>query len=250
LDIEQIAEKYKRNERTIRRYFDSFKDRTAIKTIERKHINLVVDTTYFGRSFGYMIFRAHGVNLHYRQVNNETIEQLSKGLDILDSLGYMFKSVTIDGRAGFIKYLKVRYPHTPLQYCQFHQKQTIRQCITNNPQTACGQELKEFMKDFLKYDYDSFYKDYCKLRNKWSEFMKERNEKKQFKHRMLRRAFGSLKRNMPYLFVYKMFPDLKIPNTTNSCDGYFTHFKKRIKRHCGLKRNRRIKLAEFIIKNS
>jgi hypothetical protein len=111
-------------------------------------------------------------------------------------------------------------------------------------------ELKEFMKDLLKHDYESFYKAYWELRKKWEEFLKERNENGQFKHRMLRRAFGSLKRNMPYLFTYKAFESLKIPNTTNSCDGHFNHFKRRVGRHCGLKKKRRIKLIEFIIKNS
>jgi transposase-like protein len=209
-----------------------------------------VDTTYFGRALGYMIFRAQGTNLYYQQVESETVEWLCKGMDVLEDLGYTFKSITLDGRAGFVKYLKMRYPNTPLQYCQFHQKQTIRRYITNYPQTLCGVELKELMKDFLKYDYESFNAAYAALKQKWSEFLKERNENREYKHRRLRGALKSLKKNMSYLFTYKAFESLKIPNTTNSCDGYFTHFKKRVRRHCGLKKNRKIKLIEFIIKNS
>jgi hypothetical protein len=250
MDIEQIALKYAKGESTIWRYFDSFNDHTRLKSLPQKHINLVVDTTYFGKSLGYMIYRAHGVNLYYQQVRSETIEALGVGLDILDVQGYTFKSITIDGRAGFIKYLEERYVETSLQYCQFHQKQTVQRYITNRPQTLCGSELKEFMKDLLKHDYNSFYQAYWSLKNKWKEFLKERNENKQFKHRRLRAAFNSLKRNMPYLFTHKAKPELKIPNTTNSCDGHFNHFKKRVGRHCGLKKNRRIKLIEFIIKNS
>jgi hypothetical protein len=250
MDLGQIALKYKKGESTIWRCFDIFKDKTTLKTLVQKHINLVVDTTYFGRGFGYMIFRAHGINLYYQQVESETIEQLGFGLDILDNLGYTFKSITIDGRTGFIKYLEERYPNTALQYCQFHQKQTVQRYITNRPQTLCGYELKAFMKDLLKHDYYSFYMDYWTLRDRWGEFLKERNENNQFKHKRLRAAFNSLNRNMPYLFAHKAWPDLKIPNTTNSCDGHFNHFKKRVSRHCGLKRNRRIKLIEFIIKNS
>jgi hypothetical protein len=103
-----------------------------------------------------MLFRTHGVNLYYQQVGAETVEWLSKGLDTLDSLRYKFKSIAIDGRSGFINYLKTRYPSTPLQYSQFHQKQTIRRYIPNNPQTLCGLELKELTKELLKHDYDSF----------------------------------------------------------------------------------------------
>jgi hypothetical protein len=249
LDIEQTAIKYKQSESAVWRNFDKFADKIALKSLPFKDINLVIDTTYFGRSFGYMIFRAHGVNLYYEQVGSESIEWLSKGLDVLDCVGYRFKSITIDGRTGFINYLKTRYPNTPLQYCQFHQKQTIKRYITNNPQTICGVELKTLMRGLLSHDYDSFSAAYAALKEKWHEFLKERNENKEYKHRRLCGAFHSLKRNMPYLFTYKAFENLKIPNTTNACDGYFTHFKKRVNRHCGLRQNRKIKLIEFIIKN-
>jgi len=250
MDIESIAAKYRKSESTIWRHFAKFKDLTQLKPLSFNHINLVIDTTYFGRGFGYMIFRAYGVNLYYQQVRSETIAWLSAGLDILDKQGYKYKSITIDGRTGFIKHLKARYPNTPLQYCQFHQKMTIKRYLTSNPKTPCGQELKMFMKGFMAYDYDSFYKAFYALKDKWNSFLKERNENNAFKHKTLRAAFNSLKRNMPYLFTYKAFESLKIPNTTNSCDGYFAHFKARLNRHCGLNRFRRIKLIEFIIKNS
>jgi hypothetical protein len=160
LEIEQLAIKYKHSESTIWRNFDRFEDRSTLKTLSQKKINLVIDTTYFGRSYGYMIFRAHGVNLYYQQVEVESIAWLGCGLDILDAQGYIFKSITVDGRRGFIKYLKTRYPNTPLQYCQFHQKQTVKRYITNRPKTPCGAELKELMNDLLRHDYKSFYKSY------------------------------------------------------------------------------------------
>jgi hypothetical protein len=250
MDIESVAAKYGRSASTIWRYFDNFKDKSELKSFTDKHINLVVDTTYFGRSFGYMIFRAHGTNLYYQQVQNETVAWLACGLDILDRRGYSYKSITIDGRTGFINYLKEHYPDVPLQYCQFHQKMTIKRYLTNNPKTVCGLELQSFMKGFMSHDYDSFNEAYAALKQRWTEFLKERNENKSFKHKTLRAAFNSLKRNVPYLFTYKAFESLNIPNTTNSCDGHFAHFKDRVKRHCGLKRFRRVKLIEFIIKNS
>lgn len=160
MDIESVAAKYHKNERTRRRHFNNFKDRAPLKTLPFKHINLVIDTTYFGRSFGYMIFRAHGVNLYHQQVQSETVDRLAFGLNVLDKLGYTYKSITIDGRTGFINYLKTRYPNTPLQYCQFHQKMTIKRYLTNNPKTPCGLELQGFMKDFMAHDYDSFSKDF------------------------------------------------------------------------------------------
>jgi hypothetical protein len=84
------------------------------------------------------------------------------------------------------------------------------------------------MKEFLGYDCDSFNRAYAGLKYKWDIFLKERNEHNEYKHSRLSGASFSLKKNMLYLFTYKAFKDLEIPNTTNSCDKYFTLFKKRI----------------------
>jgi hypothetical protein len=80
IDIETIAYKYGKNEIVIWCYFDNFEDKTELKSLADKYLNLVVDTTYFGRGFGYIIFRAYGVNLHYKQVQSETISWLACGL--------------------------------------------------------------------------------------------------------------------------------------------------------------------------
>lgn len=82
------------------------------------------------------------------------------------------------------------------------------------------------------------------LREEYAEFLKERNEQGQFRHRRLRSAFRSLKTNLPYLFTYKLFPELNIPNTTNSCDGSFAHWKQKVKIHRGLKTERRNKMVQ------
>jgi hypothetical protein len=43
---------------------------------------------------------------------------------------------------------------------------------------------------------------------------------------MLRRAFGSLKRNMPYLFTYKAFERLKIPAQRIAAMGILTTLRE------------------------
>ena len=249
LDIAEIALKYGKSASCVWKRFDSFKDRSDFKILSDKNINLIIDTTYFGRGSGYMIFRANGRNIYFDWTEQETVAAMAKCLSVLDNWNYTYKSFTIDGRKGFIEYLKMRYPNTPIQFCQFHQKQIIKRCITNKPQTLCGQELKAIMTDFCQHDYDTFNFIYTKLRERWDSFLKEKNDKAQYKHRMLRRAFFSLKRHMPYLFTYKGYEHFKIPNTTNSCDGYFRHLKAKINRHCGLSKKRKAKLISFILKN-
>jgi hypothetical protein len=56
-----------------------------------------------------------------------------------------------------------------------------------------------------------------------------------------------LERNLPYLFTYQKNPELEIPNTTNSLDGFFTHLKDKVKIHHGLRRDRRYKMIEEIL---
>ena len=83
----------------------------------------------------------------------------------------------------------------------------------------------------------------------YQDFLNERNEKRAFKHRKLRRAARSLKTNMPYLFTYKHHPQLNIPNTTHSWDGSFAHWKQKLKIHRGLRkhRRRRNKMIHFLL---
>jgi hypothetical protein len=61
-------------------------------------------------------------------------------------------------------------------------------------------------------------------------------------------AYKSLTINLPYLFTYKNYKELKIPNTTNSLDGgVFSHLKKLVKLHQGLAMKRTLKfIDEFL----
>ena len=68
-------------------------------------------------------------------------------------------------------------------------------------------------------------------------------------HRSVRSAFRSLKRNLPHLFTYKEEQNkhLNIPNTTNTCEGYFSQLKSKVRVHSGLIRERRIKLIKKLL---
>ena len=161
--------------------------------------------------------------------------------------GYCFKGFVIDGRKGVINLLKSRYPNIPVQLCHFHQAQIIRRYTTNRPKTACGKDLKYLMSFLTTYTEDEFINHFHSLQNQYQKFLKERNENKQFIHRRLRSAFRSLKTNMPYLFAYKNHPKLQLPNTTNSCDGSFAHWKQKIKIHRGIRKHRREKMLNFLL---
>jgi len=213
-------------------------------------VNLIVDATFFGRTDGVLVFRVNKKNIYWRFIQSETIKEVSQGLDALDKLGYRFKSVTLDGRKGIIKLFESRYPGIPIQLCQFHQTQIIRRYTTNNPKTTCGKELKLVMHCITETSHEVFQSLLQTCCEKYDDFLKERNDNGQFKHRQLRSAFRSLKTNLPYLFTYKNYPDLNIPNTTNSCDGSFAHWKQKLKIHRGLREHRRNKMINFLLGSS
>jgi hypothetical protein len=146
--------------------------------------------------------------------------------------------------------LKSLFPEVPVQLCQFHQAKTVRNYITNNPKTECGIELKNLMRELTKLDGVTFIDRFLLLSKTYRPFLLERNENGQFMHKRLRSAIRSLKTNLPYLFACKNYSNLNIPNTTNSCDGSFAHWKNKVKIHRGLKRDRRQKMILELIKKS
>ena len=187
------------------------------------------------------------ISLYWRFMQSETVAEMARAIDFLEANGYRLKSVTLDGKRGMINLFKQRYPGLPIQMCQFHQTQIIRRYTTNNPKTACGKELKSIMRCLTDCEQAVFESLVSTLQEQYTDFLKERNEKGQYKHRQLRSAHRSLSTNMPYLFTYKNYPTLKIPNTTNSCDGSFAHWKQKLKIHRGLRRHRRDKMINFLL---
>ena len=246
----QLNRQTRKSVRSLQRQFDQLAIEPIFPAAPNESINLIVDATFFSRSDGILVFRAYGKNLYWHFIKSETIKEVANGLDELEKVGYRFKSVTLDGRKGMIKLFRARYPDIPIQLCQFHQAQIIRRYLTLNPKTDCGKHLKLIMRGLTNTRPNIFQS----LVETWAEicqeFLDERNEKGAFKHRKLRSASRSLKTNMPYLFTYKKHPELNIPNTTNSCDGSFAHWKQKIKIHRGLKKHRRNKMINFLLSQS
>ena len=245
--LSELSEAHKKSSRTLQRTFDKLTFTAAENETNSLCINLLLDATFFSRRDGVLIFRAQKKNLHWRFIETESLTEIALGLDMLDKMGYQFKSVTIDGRRGVIQLFLARYPEVPIQLCQFHQTQIVRRYTTNRPKTPCGRALKALMTHITELDEEAFSTLFFKLQEEFSDFLKERNEQDQFKHRQLRSAFRSIKSNLPYLFTYKKFPELNIPNTTNSCDGSFAHWKQKIKIHRGLRKHRRNKMIGFLL---
>jgi hypothetical protein len=213
-------------------------------------INLIIDATFFGREYGFLILRdAHRI-LYFKEIKTESIKHFREGIIALKRANYRIASVTVDGRRGYINNIRKLLGNIPIQMCLFHQKLIIRRYITDKPQSQCGKDLKELMhllcEPELQQDFiDQFYF----LKEKYHGFLHQRNELGSYRHSALRSAFRSIDSNMLYLFTYSDWEYLNIPSTINRLEGLFGHLKSDIKIHRGLSKNRKKKAVRFYMKN-
>jgi len=87
---------------------------------------------------------------------------------------------------------------------------------------------------------------------RWKDFLAEKSfdedcKKWHYTHKRLRSAYRSLKTNLPFLFTYLEYPDLGIPNTTNSLEGIFTNLKTKLRNHSGTNKWRKMKITDEIL---
>ena len=212
-----------------------------------------MDATFFSRSDGVLVCRANRRNLYWMEIPSEKMEYYDRCLDNLTAAGFRFKSFTIDGRKGVKILLQKRHPSIPVQQCQFHQLQTITQKITRHPKLEAGKDLRAISLTLTRTTRKTFTAALDQWYERWGEFLKERTESQERKrrwrymHERLRSAYFSLRRNLPWLFTYQDFPKLHIPNTTNSCDGSFAHWKNKIELHRGIRRQRRKQMMDYLL---
>jgi transposase-like protein len=180
-------------------------------------------------------------------VESEKLSSYLEELYNLQTQDYIFKSFTIDGRHGLVKLLQIHFPSIPIQICQFHQVAIVTRYTTRRPQTECGQELRKLVLNLKSLTKEDFIEQFKELCDKYKDFLKERNENNQFKHRKLRAAFRSIKTNLPYLFTFQNYPELSIPNTTNSADGSFGNWKYKVRLHKHLRLDRMKKMIDRIL---
>ena len=100
---------------------------------------MLIDTTYFGRGFGVIIFRDPNrrINLHWRYVKYETVDEYQYGIEYIISQGCSVSGIVYDGKKGLFS----AFPEIPLQMCQFHEKQIITRYLTGSPKLQAGMEL-------------------------------------------------------------------------------------------------------------
>lgn len=210
-------------------------------------VNLIMDTTYFGRSFGIMVLYDSISNqaLSVDEVKYETNALYLEAVCKLEQKGITIQSITCDGRQGLMQ----MFPNIPIQLCQFHQLKTINRYLTRRPKTAAARDLKAIVRTLKNSTRRQFESALTCWLNRHKHFLNERTVnletgKSHYTHKRLRSAFHSLKRNLNYLFTFEQFAELNIPQTSNLLEGRFSDMKRKLRCHQGMGKDNKIRFIK------
>ena len=229
----------------------------TIRPLTPEQTPLACDMTFWGRGYGVCVFRSPTLkkNLWWAESLFETPGIYEEGLLKILRGGWKISGVVLDGKRGIAGVF--RKHGIPVQYCQFHQMKTVTKYLTRRPKTQAGWELRAITLSLARTTEEIFQAELLAWRSRWDEFLSEKTPcsccKERFwpyTHRKLRAAFRSLKTNLSFLFTCQRYPELNLPNTTNCLDGMFSQIKNRLAVHRGLRRDRRYRLIDEILKNS
>jgi hypothetical protein len=245
----QLSTQFGCSTKTIQRRLDK------MHVIKRKEFSsvavVIMDTTYFGRCFGVMVFKnsLDGVVLHKHYVRYETNALYLAGISEISRRGIDIQAIVCDGRQGLFGL----FGDIPMQMCQFHQIQIVQRYLTRKPKTQAAIELKKLTLKLTKQTKEEFVNSLNNWYLRWSDYLNKRSKslstgKTYYTHKRLRSAYLSLKRHLPYLFVFQDNKELMIPNTTNALDGQFSDLKNKLRNHNGLSKARKMKFIDGFFK--
>lgn len=198
LNLSSLATKYKLSSRTIANILKQHK----IKPIEpRASCDVIImDVTYFGRKWGVLVaLNAHtGEALYCKKIGGyERVIDYETALYVLRRKGTHPKACIIDGKVG-VREMFMR-EGVLVQICQFHQIQTIIQCVTLNPELQQNMELLDIARSLTHTNEYNFAISIASWKIRNSAWINERtyytegsSRKWGYTHRNSRRAINSL----------------------------------------------------------
>lgn len=247
----QLAKTHGHSHVWVRAHLD--KTKIVRKIVTPSPSVFIADTTFWGRGYGVCVFRSatQKKTVWHTEVASELMAHYQYGRAILEESGWTFLAAVVDGRRGFIKV----FGDLPLQMCQFHQIKRVTTYLTSRPKTEAGRALHILVLTLTKTNETNFTGTLKEWHTHWSTFIEEKTvstfsngkTKWHYTHKNVRSAYRSLMTNLQYLFTYQKYPELHIPNTTNSLDGSFSALKKKLAAHHGLRRDRRYKVISSLL---
>jgi len=237
--LNELADKYDHSRQWIQNQIHSYVPDILERT--PREVVLVLDATFFGKridKFGLIvakdIWTLEVISYHF--IQTESLKEYQYLRQNIEANSFIIKSITIDGKRGLFSL----FADIPIQMCHFHQQAIITRYLTKNPKLEASIDLKRIASYLGRVSSSRFRLLLDCWHKRYQTFLKEKsyNEKTgkwHYTHRRTRSAYRSLKSNFPYLYTYKKYPELSIPNTTNALDGgLFSPMKVLLKIHRGI----------------
>ena len=253
---QQLAIKHNLSIKTIQRRLDAYRQSqrqshlSKASTRTKQPAHLLIDTTYFGRSFGVMVFMDNTTNtvLYYRIIEHENYQLYYQGIAIIKQQGFIIKSITCDGKRGLLG----GFGTIPTQMCQFHQIRIITRYLTTRPKHLASIELKQITATMPRINRQAFSQALDAWHTRHHDYYNERsideNGKSHYTHRRLQAAYKSLIRNLPHLFIYQNDSTGNTANTTGKLEGLFSNLKTSLRCHQGLSLKRKLHFIDDFMK--
>lgn len=243
-----LARRFNISKSTVRRRLDAYALPESVPL--PRTMNAIIDATRVGRKWILAVRDAEKHETVYaRVIAIETTREYQIAYRDLAKKGLVFSSVITDGRFVAVDWL---FPGIPIQMCHFHQLQIVIRYLTLNPKLPASIELLELMRTLPHADEASFTDAFNVWLRTWHAFLQEKtidpeNKRSSWTHKRLRQARDSIAAHIDILFTFQRFPELNIPNTTNSLDATFKKGKVAIGVHAGLTEQRQLKLFLSIL---
>lgn len=228
-------------------------------TLPPRHHNprtlvLAIDATFWGRKRGVLVARdpVRKENTMWHDITKETPHAYSLLKQDIELLGYDIEGVVLDGRRGVARVFESC--GIVVQHCHFHQTQTVTTYLTKKPKTEAARELRALALSLPHTNEEMFEEALAVWYARHIDFLSERTDAPYTKrgwvytHQRVKSAYRSLTTNLPRLFTYQTYPDLHLPNTTNTLDGSFSHLKSSVRLHRGKTPDHRYKLISELLR--
>lgn len=254
MTLKQLSQKYGYSREWIQAKIHRFTPQLHETT--PKHTTVVIDASFFGKrkdKLGLIVAKdAHtSLPIAYNFIETESKEVYLDLMKQMISKGYSVDAVVLDGKPGIFDL----FGDIPVQMCHFHMKAIITRKLTKHPKLQASIELKRIVAYLGKVSECRFAYMLHAWHKRHEAFLNEKAEDDSkrgwhYKHRRVRSAYRSLMRFLPYLYTYRRYPCLHIPNTTNALDGgYFSPLKDLLKVHRGIDKKMKQKLIVYFLEN-
>lgn len=246
----ELKKVYNLDKRTIRNEIEKYE--IPLKIHKPREVNLIVDGTYWGErkkktSWCSIVARdpKEKENLWWSFEDTETTGAYIKCRRDLETLGYTILSITGDGFGG----IRQAFWGIPFQMCHVHMERLVVKGTTNKPKLEAGQVLLALVKSIYSTDSKTFKRRLEWYIQKYRKFLNEKTFNpytgdSYWTHTPLRSALGSLINFQEYLFTFEK--DRRIPPTSNSLEGHFSHVEDITDVHRGISRINKEKVLSSI----